>query len=164
MNSAKIIKDLAAYNTWANLQIIVWLQNSSPEILTQKIPSSFSTLKSTFLHIWNAERFWLSFIEKTEFEPFRKDFEDNYIAFFEGIKKQSNDFEFFVNSLTSKQLEENYTIDTPWLKGTKPCYIFIQHAINHSTYHRGQLITLGRIAGTENPPNTDFSKFIINVL
>ena len=164
MNGEKLIKDFAAYNTWANFQIIVWLKNSSPEILTQKIPSSFSTLKSTFLHIWNAERFWLSFLERKEFEPFRKDFEENFEAFFEGIHRQSHDLEIFVNSVSSTKLEEEYTIDTPWLKGTKPCYIFIQHAINHSTYHRGQLITLGRIAGLENPPNTDFSKFVINVL
>ncbi len=164
MNAKNLIKDLSAYNSWANLQVIIWLQNSTPEILTQKIPSSFSTIKSTFLHIWNAERFWFSFLQKKDFEPFRKDFEENYKSFFDGIHKQSFDLEMFVNSLSEVELEEEYTINTPWLKGTKPCNIFIQHAINHSTYHRGQLITLGRIAGLENPPNTDFLKFEIKDL
>lgn len=164
MNSGKVIKNLAAYNTWANVQIIHWVQKGNPNLLTQKIPSSFSTLKSTFLHIWNAERYWLSFLEKKPLEKFMPDFEDNFESFFEGILKQSHNFETFVNSLSDHLLEEEYKIDTPWLKGKQPCYIFIQHTINHSTYHRGQLITMGRMLGLENPPNTDYSKFVINIL
>lgn len=164
MSYEKLIKNLAAYNTWANHQIIEWLQNTPPELLSQKIPSSFSTLKSTFLHIWDAERFWLSFLQRKEFQTFRKEFNDTNSSFFEGINQQSLAFEIHVNSLTEADLNKDFTIDTPWLKGTQPCYIFIQHAFNHSTYHRGQLITIGRMLGLENPPNTDFSKFVMNVL
>lgn len=162
MSLKNLTNDLTAYNVWANHQIIVWIKDKSPEILTQKIPSSFSTIKSTFLHIWNAERFWLSFLKHLEFEPFRKEFDENFEAFFEGIINQSLKFETFAHSLTEEQLEENRTIDTPWLKGTLPVYDYIQHAMNHSTYHRGQLITMGRMLGLENPPNTDFTNYKIN--
>ena len=161
MNFVKIFQDLTKYNTRANIQIAEWLQHAEPELLTQKIPSSFSTLKSTMLHIWDAERFWLSFLEKRELEKFRKEFEGNEIAFFYGFQKQSEDLETFVCSLNKTDLEELYTIDKPWLKGTLPCSVFIQHVVNHSTYHRGQLITMGRMLGLENPPNTDFAKFVI---
>ncbi len=162
MNFVKIFQDLTKYNTRANIQIAEWLQHAEPELLTQKIPSSFSTLKSTMLHIWDAERFWLSFLEKKELEKFRKDFEENEIAFFYGFQKQSQDLETFVCSMNKSDLEALYSIDKPWLKGTTPCYVFIQHVVNHSTYHRGQLITMGRMLGLENPPNTDFTKFLIN--
>ena len=32
----------------------------------------------------------------------------------------------------------------------------LHHVLNHSTYHRGQLITMGRQLGIQNPPSTDY--------
>jgi uncharacterized damage-inducible protein DinB len=154
-----IVNQLAAYNTWANVQIIQWLQKEDDKILTQKVPSSFSTLKSTFLHIWNAERFWHSFLEKKPHEKFSLEYDGDSKAFFESIHQQSHQFENFVQSLPDHLLEEEFKIDTPWLKGKQPCFTFIQHVVNHSTYHRGQLITMGRSLGLINPPNTDYTLF-----
>jgi uncharacterized damage-inducible protein DinB len=36
----------------------------------------------------------------------------------------------------------------------------IHHCMNHSTYHRGQLITMGRQAGLADPPRTDFIYYV----
>jgi len=36
----------------------------------------------------------------------------------------------------------------------------IHHCMNHSTYHRGQLITIGRQAGLQDPPRTDFIYYV----
>jgi len=33
------------------------------------------------------------------------------------------------------------------------------HVMNHSTYHRGQLVTMGRELGFTDPPKTDFIQF-----
>jgi uncharacterized damage-inducible protein DinB len=36
----------------------------------------------------------------------------------------------------------------------------IHHVMNHSTYHRGQLVTMGRELGFMDPPKTDFMQYI----
>jgi uncharacterized damage-inducible protein DinB len=36
----------------------------------------------------------------------------------------------------------------------------ILHVFNHATYHRGQLITIGRQVGLSEPPRTDYIYFI----
>ncbi|MFN2424735.1 MAG: DinB family protein [Cryomorphaceae bacterium] len=32
--------------------------------------------------------------------------------------------------------------------------------MNHSTYHRGQLVTMGRQAGLSTPPQTDYIFYV----
>ena len=156
------IKNLANYNSWANIQLILWLQNLSEINLNQPVKSSFSTIKLTLLHIWNAEKFWLSFLQNKPSEKFVESYEGNVDVFLNSITKQSIDLENYILSLNEEKLNEIVSIDTPWLKGDQPCSTFIYHVFNHSTYHRGQLITMGRGLGLVNPPNTDFSKFVIN--
>jgi uncharacterized damage-inducible protein DinB len=38
-----------------------------------------------------------------------------------------------------------------------PIYQMLHHVFNHSTYHRGQLVTMLRQLGVEKLPSTDFS-------
>jgi uncharacterized damage-inducible protein DinB len=42
---------------------------------------------------------------------------------------------------------------------TMPLDSLLVHCANHSTYHRGQLVTMLRQAGAA-PPNTDYTQFI----
>ena len=112
----------------------------------------------------SVERFWLSFLENKPLEKFIHEYNEDNASFFEGIHRQSHDFEVFVNSLSDAVLESEFTIEMPWLKGKQPCYVYIQHVVNHSTYHRGQLITMGRGLGLLNPPNTDFTMFLMKYL
>lgn len=37
----------------------------------------------------------------------------------------------------------------------------ILHVFNHATYHRGQLITMGRQVGLTLPPRTDYIYFLM---
>lgn len=34
------------------------------------------------------------------------------------------------------------------------------HCLQHSTYHRGQLVTMGRALGIINPPKTDYIAYV----
>lgn len=38
----------------------------------------------------------------------------------------------------------------------------IQHCIQHSTYHRGQIVTMARGLGLTDPPSTDFTTYVRN--
>jgi uncharacterized damage-inducible protein DinB len=45
--------------------------------------------------------------------------------------------------------------------GNVPRFEFLQHCINRSTYHRGQIITIARNAGITNPPITDYAIYLV---
>lgn len=42
---------------------------------------------------------------------------------------------------------------------THPRFEFILQIVNHSTYHRGQIITIGRNVGLIDAPMTDFNVY-----
>jgi uncharacterized damage-inducible protein DinB len=36
----------------------------------------------------------------------------------------------------------------------------IHHCMNHSTYHRGQIVTIARNLELTDPPSTDFMRYV----
>ena len=57
-----MIQRYTTYNHWANQQLADWLRSASEEDMNLKIESSFSSLKETVIHIWNAEYLWLQIV------------------------------------------------------------------------------------------------------
>lgn len=156
---AILMKRYAAYNLWANQQMAKWLEGASEEAFNRKIESSFKSLKTTVSHIWNAEYLWLQIMkgEKVENSP-AKDFVGNKDQFLKAWLSESINFSEYLNSMTSEQFQ----VDRPRSsgKGSMRMVDMIQHCLNHSTYHRGQLITMGRQAGLADPPRTDFIYYV----
>ncbi len=160
-----LIGDYALANEWAMETIITWLKTKPADLLEKEIPSSFAGIKGTLVHIWDTERFWLSVIKREPApESFRMNgFHGTLEEVFEGAKKTSKELSNFVTSLTEEELAEAVTLDTPWVQGSKTRYEFIQHCINHSSYHRGQAVTLGHHVGFHDAPMTDFSFYLFVV-
>ena len=145
----------AAYNHWANQQFADWLNEATEEDMNREIESSFSSLKETVIHIWSAEYLWLQAVkgESSENSPARN-FEGSKDDLLKGWLKASENFSQHVSTLTSEDLQlkredEDYSMAD-----------MIHHCMNHSTYHRGQLITMGRQAGLKDPPRTDFIYYV----
>jgi uncharacterized damage-inducible protein DinB len=66
----------------------------------------------------------------------------------------------FLKSLTDELLEKCVSYEN--LQGERWEYSLahmMQHLVNHSSYHRGQVVTLLRQLG-QTPPTTDFLVFI----
>jgi uncharacterized damage-inducible protein DinB len=155
----KMMQSYSAYNYWADQQLAEWISSSTKEMLTQEIESSFSSIKETILHIWSAEYLWLQVVkdESPKANP-AKTFEGSKEELFDGWLQASEKFSNHVKSLSSEELQirrprsnaEVYTVIAN----------LIQHCMNHSTYHRGQLITMGRQAGLSDPPRTDYLYYI----
>lgn len=147
------------YNLWANTQMTNWLQEASAEQMNRVIESSFSSLRKTALHIWNAEYLWLAVLRQESYDDMPANtFEGDEAALLEGWLATSEAFYNYVASLSPDELRgvRSGGADRP------PLYVadIIQHCMNHSTYHRGQLITLGRQAGLQSPPRTDFIYYV----
>src|SRR5687767_1526170 len=63
---AYLMKNYANYNLWANSTLVSWLKTKPAALLDQEVPSSFSSIRLTLLHIWQTERYWLSIIKREE--------------------------------------------------------------------------------------------------
>jgi len=149
----------AGYNLWANQTLVEWLKSKPAELWDQEVPSSFSSIAKTIVHIWDTERFWLSVLKGVPPPPsFRfHGYEGTAAEAMDQLIVQSQEFEAYVTTLWESDLEKECFLDTPWVKGTLPRFEFIHHCLNHSTYHRGQLITIGRNVELTDAPMTDYN-------
>lgn len=158
----KLLKDYTQYNLWANTQTINWLKTKPIALMEQEVLSSFPNLKLTLLHIWAAEKIWLERLQGTPPTTFlSQTFAGSTEDVFEGILQQSAAFSDYVQVLSESQFNE--TGDFRLLNGTedqRQRAEMIHHCMNHSAYHRGQIVTIARNLGLTDPPSTDFIKYL----
>ena len=162
MTLEALLNDYAAFNLWANTEMVTWLKSKPLKLMESEVPSSFPNLKLTLLHIWSAEDVWLQRLKKIASPIFLTNtFNGSTEDVFEGILKSSQEFSEYVKNVSAKDLEE--ICDFRLLNGTedsRPRVYMIQHCMNHSTYHRGQIVTIARKLGLSDPPSTDFMRYI----
>jgi uncharacterized damage-inducible protein DinB len=146
--------DYALYNIWANNKIIECLLIHNEAILDKEVVSSFSTIRSTILHIWKAEMGWLSRLLGKDWDATRvKNFKGTAPEMFAAWQSTSVDFKNFV--------QEN-DLDQTILWGHTNEQIAIarrevaQTVFNHGSYHRGQIVVMMRQLGINKIPTTDY--------
>ncbi len=148
---------LADYNTWANNIVCSWLDKISDEQFSQHVTSSFNSIQETVLHIIGAENIWLERMRKDENQVWLpsvyKGTKDEHIAL---LKKTSAALKDFMESFDESNLPVK--LDFQRLNGdaySMPYYELLAHVFNHSTYHRGQLVTMLRQVGFTDVGSTD---------
>ena len=150
--------DYSAYNLWANRNIVNWLKTKPAGTIDREVISSFPNLRQTLFHIWNTEDSWLSRLKKVKAKfSYGQVFDGLSEDLFDGILNQSAAFYEYVDSLTDMAFGENYQFSIPYtgeFDGTAA--EMVQHCVNHSTYHRGQIVTMARNIGLTDPPTTDY--------
>lgn len=147
------------YNVWANEGVIAFLkENVSEEQIVKEIVSSFPSLRKTLFHIWDAEGIWLSRLNgSSPASGLSKGFEGTMNEAYNSILANSKKI---VEHVESK--EENYfqqTLHYSNIKGVKfenAISDVVLHCMNHSTFHRGQIITMLRQQGFTNLFETDY--------
>ena len=155
------IQALASYNLWANEQFALSLQNLTYEQFTAVIPSSFPSILKTVAHIHGAEGVWhqrLENVKPTVFYELPDDAngQDELSKWLNVSRGLTN----LVLSYTEAQLMDSchYTIRNGNAY-TNQRWQMIQHCFNHSTYHRGQLVTMMRQVGVNTIPNSDLISY-----
>jgi len=167
INSASLAKGYAAFNLWANKRFINWLRSKPVNIVERNAVSSFSSIRLTLVHIWDTERSWLGRLLQIETESnYGKDYDGTLEEVFDSVLQQSEAFNAYVQSLSEASLREPAKFMVPvrwpeWDEVNLPRFQVIQHCLNHSTYHRGQIVTIARNLGLTNPPMTDYIAFLI---
>lgn len=162
MNLVSLIQDYANYNLWANKQLVNWLRTQAADAVEREARSSFFSAKQTLVHIWEAERAWLGYLQEI---PFRHSWGENFTGppedAFCSILRQSEELAEYVQLLTESSLQYvcHYSIPSVG-EFARARFEMIQHCINHSTYHRGQIVTIGHNVGMESPPMTDYMYYL----
>ena len=159
------MSNYAEYNQWANEKILQWLSEKPANDFYREMPSSYPSIVLTINHILAVEEFWYAVITKAKPESMRYLVTDpEHTEVFPSLTKQSALLTAYISGLNDAELQEEIYLKTPWIQGTLPRYEFIQHVFNHSTYHRGQAITIGRQLGYTDGPMTDYNFFNMAVL
>jgi uncharacterized damage-inducible protein DinB len=156
-----LVKDYIRYNYWANKSLIDFLRTKPADQWEAIVPSSFPSIRHTLDHIMQTERFWLSVITKKPIVAERTIFQGTLDELVDTFLETSEEFLSYVESLNDMELIEEVVFTSPWVNSTSPRYQFIHHALNHSTYHRGQIITIGRNLGFTDAPMTDYNFFLV---
>ena len=159
----KILQKLAAYNVWANQKIINCIQQQEEVLWHQQTPSSFITLHETLLHIWDAESVWWQRIKLQE--RIMAPSQNAGLSLTDvsgGLLSQSMQWEEWVRAATEMALQHVVLYNLRKEQFKQPVFETVLHVFNHSTYHRGQLVTMLRQLGVTDIPQTDFVVYCRN--
>jgi uncharacterized damage-inducible protein DinB len=139
----KEIQLLFEYDKWADLKMLEVLAVLTGDQFKKDLHSSFGGVQGTIVHILSANRVWLSRWNGKEPEPLKT---EDYPAI-EIVKKQWDIYQCeisnFLQGLTDEKI--NMPLQYKDFKGniyTQPLFQQMQHKVNHSSYHRGQLVTM----------------------
>jgi uncharacterized damage-inducible protein DinB len=157
----ELLKDYTKYNIWANERICRILESLPDDILDKELKSSFNTIRKTVYHIWDAEAIWNKRLNGKSLKGWPSEtFKGSFVEFKNDFLGGSGKLFMYVINKEPKQLEQNLTYKN--IKGeafVNKIEHIIQHVINHSTFHRGQIIAMLRIAGVTEVFPTDFITF-----
>lgn len=150
------------YNQWANDRLLNFISaNCSNEQLNTEMKSSFHTICTTLLHIWGAESIWLMRLKGESPTTWKwMEFQGTLADLFGEMIAVGKEWVDFVETCGDAFLSSNFHYKT--LDGkehTSRVCDAIQHCINHSTFHRGQLVTMLRQLGFTKLVSTDFIAF-----
>jgi uncharacterized damage-inducible protein DinB len=157
-----LVKDYVTYNAWANRTLVEWLKTKPLEMMDQPVLSSFPSLRATLIHIWDCQRFWLSVLQQAPPPPSVNDIAGYTLDdILDGFMAETDQFATYVNSLDEPAMQEQVVFISPYAESVSPRFEFIHHCMNHSTYHRGQMVTIGRNLDLTDAPMTDYNFYLI---
>jgi uncharacterized damage-inducible protein DinB len=152
----KVLLDhYAEYDRWANTRFVERLATEGDAVLDRPVPSSFPTLRATLLHIRNAEATWTARLQNATC-PWPAE-EERAIA---SLLKYTMALQDLVHGYDPNDLAQTVTYHD--LRGNahaQPRWQMLLHCFNHSTQHRGQLISMMRALELDAIPANDLVVF-----
>jgi uncharacterized damage-inducible protein DinB len=155
------LHSLYEFNSWANTRTLQSVESLSPADYARDLGSSHGGVHGTLVHTMGAEDIWLKrwqgesparFYSAADFPTF-KEVRERWAALDASLLT-------FVRYLAA-DADAQRIVDYRDLKGnpySQPLWQLMQHLVNHSTYHRGQVVTMLRQLGA-TPASTDLVAF-----
>jgi uncharacterized damage-inducible protein DinB len=154
------IRTLFAFNRWANDRILTACRLLTDDEFTRDLRSSHGGVRGTLVHTlwseWVWFRRWVGESPKTVLDE--NDFPD--VA---AVESRWNELDqerrLFLATISNEKLTSTFAYVNRKEEHWEYSYLHaMQHALNHSTYHRGQIVTMLRQLG-RTPPVTDLLVF-----
>ncbi|MCB0661506.1 MAG: DinB family protein [Saprospiraceae bacterium] len=155
-----MLRHYVSYNRWANHIIVNFLHDISQEDFSEDMKNSFPSIQATVLHLYAAESVWLGRLKGNPDAPFplfeKFPSKKESLDLWESTSKDFEKFmstctdDFATQSITYHRMEKVEQTEAKWI---------LHHVMNHSTFHRGQIITMLRQLGYDDLPMTDFIKY-----
>jgi len=153
------ISQLVAFNRWANQCFFEALSQLPTDQYGQDMHSSHGGIHGTLAHLIGAERGWLSRWQGKSDTGTAAINQMHSVAelraFWEGVCDEMSQF---LTSMDDQKLQETLSTTARSGSHTASYAQMIQHVIDHSSYHRGQLVTMLRQLGV-TPPSTGLIRF-----
>jgi uncharacterized damage-inducible protein DinB len=158
---ASHLDKLTEYNLWANEKISNYIDLAGEITADKEILGSFHSIRKTMFHIWDAQVIWMKRLNGESLNTWPShSFKGNLEEAIAGFIDSSMDYVRFTKKLTNgdhyKIIEYHSTDGTAFLNSIED---IVMHVMNHSTYHRGQIITMLRLAGFDKVGSTDFIRY-----
>ncbi|TNJ64859.1 damage-inducible protein DinB [Paenibacillus hemerocallicola] len=157
------------YHVWANKKVCDYLQELPEEVYRKEIVSVFPTIHDVLTHIYVIDCNWLTFLSRggvvemsAQYIADLKAETDRLVAETNG--KNAGELGRMMDDLADRFhifLEQHDNLEQLCPSGDfKASYIdFIQHLVNHGTYHRGNITAMLRQLGYPGTP-TDFGYYL----
>ena len=147
---------LFAYDRWANTKTLDACRKLTAEQYVAKPVPGWSSVRSTIYHIaiateWNLRTLAGDADESIPTEADVATVEDAARL----LERAYRRFEELRPAFTQERLDTMLTVRWPGHTATLPRWSLLRHIVNHSTYHRGQVVSQLKRFGIESP-NTDF--------
>jgi uncharacterized damage-inducible protein DinB len=154
----EILTQLSAYHVWANRLLFDAINQLPEEKQKQEMPSSFKTLYTTLLHMYDAESIWWQRMKLQERISIpSENFNGDLKELGNSLLHQNRQWNEWIANANTHQLEHVFHYQNSKKEQFKqPIYQMLIHVFNHGTYHRGQLVNILRQLGEEKIPRTDF--------
>ena len=141
----KEIQLLYEYDKWADGKLLEVIATLSADNYKKDLGSSFGGIHGTFVHILSANLVWLDRWRGKTPLPLKVD----ELPSVEAVKKHWDTYGLeiknFLLALTDETLNESLIyVDFKGNNFANLLYQLMQHKVNHSTYHRGQIVTMLR--------------------
>lgn len=154
------IRTLFSYNQWANHRLVAASEPLNASDFTRDLGTSHGSLRGTLVHTLWSEWIWLQrWRGASPRQVFAEDQFPHVAAIGARWAAVEHDREDLLGGLTDDRLLALVAYEN--LQGQRwvyPLGHMMQHVVNHSSYHRGQVVTLLRQLG-RTPPATDFLVF-----
>lgn len=163
------VRTLIAYSQWANRALLGATRALTADEFSRDLRTSHGSVRGTLVHIIGGEWKWLELWKGQTSKQINDAFLDHWYSerFRDATALESeyhvlsNDQSEFVQALTDTALGARLSFENS--RGSQHLSMAqsIQHVVNHSSYHRGQVVTLLRQLGRPVVA-TDFHAFLLN--
>ncbi len=153
MISGDVLRMHLNYTSWASARLMEAVRDLSDTELRQDFGTADKTLIGTLVHIFGADRIWLSRVQghSSELVP-GPEYHDP--AVLQPAWKSIRDgWESWANGMSDGDLQREISYHdlrrNPW---HTPLWQVVLHVVNHGTHHRGQAAGFLRSMGHVPPP------------